>query len=363
MRFTVIFLLTFYCSLGISKSVQDDSSSTKKKRRFLILPFIIHSPETRTGGGALASIFFKTKEKDSTIRTSNIEAVGIYTQRSQIVIQNGGNLYFPHEKYIIRWYSSYAYFPDRFWGLGDNTPASNKEIYTYKQLYLSTQMMRKVYKRLFIGIDYEFQDVLDIQYPPNGIFDTQNVLGRYGSLSSGIGPLIAWDSRNNAFSPTKGEFLKFSIKQYGPLTGSQYNFANYFLDFRKFIRSFKNNVLAFQILGQATSGTAPFRELPPLGGPFMMRGYYMGRFRDKNYLAAQVEYRLHVWRRFGLVGFTSAGEVSNAIKNFYFDGIKYAVGAGIRFALIPKERLNLRLDFAKGEKNNAGFYLYIMEAF
>jgi hypothetical protein len=340
---------------------QSGDSTTAHKRRFLILPIVINSPETKFGAGAVAAYFFKTTN-DPAVRTSNVEVVGLYTQRKQTLIQMGGSVYFPKENYIFRYFGSYANFPDKFWGIGNNTPEANKELYTYRQLYINAQLTKRVHKRLYVGLVYELQSLIDVQFASNGIFESQNVLGRNGGIASGLGPIVAWDSRNNAFAPTKGDYFQFSQLNYGNLTGSNFNFASYLFDYRKFILTFKRNVLALQGIAQFTSGTVPFRELPTIGGPFLMRGYYLGRFRDKNLLSVQAEYRVPVWWRFGVVAFGGVGEVANTVNNFNINGLKYSAGGGIRFAIIPKEKLNIRLDYAFGQ-NSTGFYLYIMEAF
>ena len=44
------------------------------------------------------------------------------------------------------------------------------------------------------------------------------------------------------------------------------------------------------------------------------------------------------------------------------NNLKYSLGAGIRFAINKKERLNVRVDFGLGRKNNA-FYIGLTEAF
>ncbi len=93
-----------------------------------------------------------------------------------------------------------------------------------------------------------------------------------------------------------------------------------------------------------------------------MRGYYLGRYRDKEMIVLQTEYRMPVWRRFGIVGFGGLGEVSERIKDFSLSGIKYSLGGGIRFAVKPKEKLNIRLDYGIGS-HSSGVYLYITEAF
>jgi hypothetical protein len=340
----------------------DSTPRYKVDRRILILPVAINSPETGIGAGLLASVFFKTDDHDSTVRTSNIQTVLLYTQRKQILFNVGGSIYFPKENYILKWQTVYSYFPDKFFGIGNYTPATNKESYIYSQLYFNPQFMKRVYKRWFVGVIGEYQNVLKNDYLANGIFETGNVPGRNGYVASGLGPLVAWDSRNNAFSPTKGEYLQLAYMNYNRFIGSQYNFNGYIIDARKYKLSFSKNVLAVQFYGQFNNGNVPFRNLAPLGGPNLLRGYYNGRFRDKCATVLQAEYRMPVYKRFGIVVFSGIGEVAAKVGDFSFSGIKPSGGAGIRFALKPKERLNVRLDYAIG-KNSSGLYFYVTEAF
>ncbi len=50
----------------------------------------------------------------------------------------------------------------------------------------------------------------------------------------------------------------------------------------------------------------------------IMRGYYSGRYRDRNYAAAQIEYRKVFNRMFGLVLFAGAGEVASEINQITY---------------------------------------------
>src|ERR1700761_9513901 len=90
------------------------------KNKLIVLPAILHSPVTQWGAGVGSSFLFKTKQNDSTLRTSNIEALALYTQNKQYLGVLGLNFYSPREMYIVRWRNTFSYFPDRFWGLGNN---------------------------------------------------------------------------------------------------------------------------------------------------------------------------------------------------------------------------------------------------
>jgi hypothetical protein len=94
-----------------------------------------------------------------------------------------------------------------------------------------------------------------------------------------------------------------------------------------------------------------------------MRGYYLGRYRDKNMIAIQAEYRWlpAIWR-FGIVGFAGFGDVADKISRFDFGGFEYSYGFGLRFLLNPEQKINLRLDFGFG-KGTSGIYFTAGEAF
>ena len=107
-----------------------------------------------------------------------------------------------------------------------------------------------------------------------------------------------------------------------------------------------------------------------------MRGHYLGRFRDKTMLAAQMEYRLPLgrkswiderekppfWERWGVVGFVGFGNVAPSVSQLGFEKIKSSFGFGLRYAAKSNERVNVRIDFGFGTQN-PGFYLNIRESF
>ncbi|MBI5464541.1 MAG: BamA/TamA family outer membrane protein, partial [Ignavibacteriales bacterium] len=119
---------------------------------------------------------------------------------------------------------------------------------------------------------------------------------------------------------------------------------------------------AFQILGQYNDGQTPFYALAKLGGQTMMRGYFEGRFRDYHYTAAQVEVRTPLWWRFDAAAFVGTGEVAHRLGEFSLRELKPSLGFGIRFTVIPEERLRLRLDWGFGA-HDSGFYIAADEAF
>ena len=68
------------------------------------------------------------------------------------------------------------------------------------------------------------------------------------------------------------------------------------------------------------------------------------------------------WDRWGLVGFLGLGNVTPSFTSPKLGDLKKTVGMGIRFLALPKERVNIRIDFGFGTQR-PGFYFNIREAF
>jgi len=328
------------------------------------LPIIASSVETGWSFGGAGSFTFHLKAHDTATRTSNVQALALYTTRGQFVVALNGSIYFPGERYILNQQLSYSSFPDNFWGLGNTAPDSAKESYKFKQYYVYLHPQRLVGRNLFLGIVYEYQRVFNTDYKPGGIFDKQDIAGREGYHVSGLGLSVTYDTRNNSFSPDRGGMMQFSFNHFFPSLGSDYQYTNFVIDLRKFIRLYKQQVLALQAYGFFNAGEVPLRSLAFLGGANSLRGFYEGRYRDKNMAALQAEYRMPLFWRLGAVAFGGAGNIGPSLSDLNFQGLKYSYGGGLRVALNKSEKLNLRLDYGIGKgKGNDGFYLQLGEAF
>ena len=91
-----------------------------------------------------------------------------------------------------------------------------------------------------------------------------------------------------------------------------------------------------------------------MGGDEFVRGYFFGRFRDKNLSTLQTEIRSPSLWRFGLA---AIGGISTLYDNFSNFSKQFwpNYGAGLRFLIDRKENINLRLDYVLGAHDNSGF--------
>jgi hypothetical protein len=343
-----------------------DSVKPSYKNKFLVFPLVALSTETSWVFGVANAYVFKTDKKDSLLRVSTMPSGILYTLNNQILIALGANIFLPKERYIIRFENSFSKFPDKFWGIGNNTDNNVSESYTFTQFYINPQLYRKVYGNLFLGAGLDYQRVFNIEYIAGGYFDRDLVKGVYDQKSYtvfGYSLFINQDSRNHAYVPDRGELFRVRFSNFNKSLGSDYNFQTLEIDYRKFIKVTKRSVLAIQSLNTFNFGDVPYRNLAILGGNNMMRGYWAGRYRDLKFMGVQAEYRFPIKGRVGAVAFLGAGQVANNFGELSFDRLKPSIGTGLRVAVLKQDKLNLRFDVAAGSGGSINYYIVLAESF
>lgn len=96
----------------------------------------------------------------------------------------------------------------------------------------------------------------------------------------------------------------------------------------------------------------------------MMRGFFEGRYRSKNLLAAQVEYRQPLGRFLKLAAFMGTAQVANQLSEFSLsNNHRIAGGGGVRILLNRKRQLYLRSDIAFSNDGTRALYFRLGEAF
>jgi outer membrane protein assembly factor BamA len=192
------------------------------------------------------------------------------------------------------------------------------------------------------------------------------VTGSQGGLNSGIGLVFLIDHRDNVVNATQGTYLETSIYSFTSLLGGDFNYKNFNLVYSQYfpiLKSLKSvHILAVNMVATINTGDPPFTSLAAAGNDDILRGYARYRYRDKHFIAGQIEYRFPIWWRIGGVAFTGVGDVFNNPEQVEWSTLKYSYGGGLRFMLSRRERLNLRLDYGLG-RNSSSFYISVTEAF
>ena len=334
----------------------------KSPKRLTVFPFpvLYYAPETRLAGGVAGVATFRLRPDSVTARPSSITAGAAYTQNRQLLLYTSFAVFYDS----ARWYgfgeAGYYKYSYKFFGIGQKETPEVFYGVDYPRIRLNAA--RRVKPRLYAGLSYQYEDYRIVDTAVAGPLADDAIPGNRGSRTSGAGPLLIWDSRDSVLFPSRGMFVTASAVFNGPALGGDRRFARYVLDAALYRPVFGKAVLALNGYGSFVAGDAPFQQQSLLGGNKRMRGYYEGRFIDRHLTVLQSELRFPVWRRLGAVAFGGVAALGNDARILRFGELKAAAGVGLRFTVVRRDHLNLRLDYAVGP-GTSGFYFTVGEAF
>lgn len=333
------------------------------------------------GGSALVT--FSMNPKDTTMRRSVVPA-------SLAVMFNGGlnivvkpQLFFKHDKFRIFGQFIYKNTQENYYGVGYTTNKNyvrSKETsqYKYSGIQINPWFLFRIKESNFFAgpqIDVNYDHMMNVA---TGITQDKDYIRAggtadgYSNLSSGVGFMVSYDTRDIPANPYKGLYLDFRGIMYQKWLGGDDNYYRMELDYRQYRTVGKRKVLAWTVQSKNVFGSnIPINKYVLSGTPFDLRGYYMGQFRDKSSHLALLEYRQmfntdksNLWKkivnRLGYVVWGGAGFMGpNPGK---IEGVLPNAGVGLRVEVQP--RMNFRLDIGRDFVNKQNlFYVNMTEAF
>lgn len=340
-------------------------TSTAAQSSFRVYPTLGYAPETGVEIGASSLWLFRAKQ-DTLNRLSEVQAFTFFTFKAQYGLWIDNAIYGDHDKWFFLGRTRIQRFPLLYYGIGPDAAGEHPAVVDANYILLRQRVLRKLRPNLFIGpeVDYQLLSGVGFNQPEEGEHH-QHPTGHSGTSNLGLGGALVYDSRHNVLNVRKGFFAELSYLHYSSSLLSDYSFRSLNLDIRSFHPINRRDVLAWQVLGNSLGGQVPFNQLAQMGGDMMMRGYYQGRFRDKNLLATQVEYRMLPFafsNRLGAVAFAGASVVAPTVNAYRLRNTQLAGGVGLRYLLFPKKDIFLRLDFGF-TREGMGFYFFTGEAF
>ncbi len=335
---------------------------------FFLLPVAAYEERTKLVLGVMPVWrFYLGKDnsveqsENSYFRPSNISPSIIFSTNGMFGLEISSDFYFKNNWYLQnKWQYQSAFY--NYYSVGNEV---NKDLFSeveIKKIEILGKAMKGFSKEFFAGIIYDV-GIYDVINEDVGILNP-DVPGYDGQRVVGIGPTATIDNRNSIVYPSSGSFVNVSYLWY-PEKVSNFSFSSLTFDARHFIKlGARNQVLASQFYLKSANGSIPFYRLPVLGGKNLFRGISRPyKFMDNNSMYLQTAYRSHLWWRLGYEVFAGTGKVyhqwdSSILKNLHLMG-----GLGLRFKLLEKEGLNVRLDYGMSSSGDNGVYFTLGEAF
>jgi hypothetical protein len=334
-------------------------------QRFLAYPTFAYAPETGLDLGIRSFTLFHAKGDTLVTRLSEVNALAFVTLKGQFGVIAENAFYTYANRYYFFGRFRYQQFPLLYYGIGPRATAENPTIVESNLLQFRQRALRQVIrdKDLYAGLEIDYQSLSRVSFGEE--YNKALPDGANGASNFGFGGALVYDSRENVLNPRKGFFVEIADLWYGAKSLNTHPFNASFFDARVYIPTRPRELLALQAYGSNVKGDAPFNNLSLLGGENLMRGYYLGRYRDKTLAATQVEYRfLPLWfsKRIGAAAFASAGTVAPSLSEIQLRTLKWSAGAGVRYLFFKKKDVYLRGDIAFTPEGQ-GYYIFLGEAF
>ena len=348
-----------------------DKDSTKKSN-FVVVPALASSPETgfEFGGASLFS-FYTDTVRHSITRVSSVYGYASLTTKGQEKVSLNANYWEPQNTWHYTANISFYNFPFDFYGIGNNTKKADEELVDEKRTRVVVTAQKLISQYFYAGLNvggFKYYYYSGTSSQNQEFKNDPNIQDESGGSNLTAGPVLTFDNRNNNTYTTKGLMLNANLNGIqGIYSNSSYTGGFLNIDYSQFFLLQKRLVLGLNAKEQSLlGGRSSFYLLPQLGNDALMRGYYTGRYRDRNLLAGQAELRYRLSERFGVVGFLGTGEVASG--SFSASQLKPNYGGGLRYFFDIEKGLSIRADYGFGEKpanepREQGFYIALGEAF
>jgi hypothetical protein len=336
-----------------------------------IFPELAYALQTGFAVGLNANLAFTSADPKQNI--SIITTTPQYTQYRQIIIPVVTNLWTKGNRYnILSDWRYYDYSADNF-GLGGFAPAEADDRLMYSYLRLHQSVMRQLVPNFSVGIGYALDyhwRIRDENNTPQVNDDFHNYNATERTVSSGLMFSVQYTTRRNPNNPEGSFFGNVMVRPNMRFLGSDQNWQAVVADFRKYVSFPGNsrNILAFWSMNWLSfGGQAPYLDLPSTGWDTysnLGRGYTQGRFRGRNLVYLETEYRFPLLTN-GLVGgvvFANMQAYSDWPSNA-FDRILPGGGAGLRVKVNKHSNLNFSFDYGFGIGGSQGLFLNLGEVF
>lgn len=317
-----------------------------------------YSSTNGVGLGVMAAGLYRTDRSDALTRPSDVTLFASVSTTGFYTIGLRGNTIFKHDKNRLNYKLQFWSKPLDFWGVGYDAGLYNPSVeYDEKYYRVEADYLHRLARSLYGGFQFGFHSVRGRN------FEDPSYLGEMSDhyLYTGAGLLLEYDTRDFAPNPYKGIYAQLSTLFYPKFLGNcPANLWKVEFTLSGYQQLWKSGILAAELRGEFNSPETPWPFMARMGGNDRMRGYYEGRYTDRNLITAQVELRQRIWRRIGCTLWAGAGNPFPSFKAFRWDHTLPNYGLGLRWEF--KKRVNIRIDYGFG-KDTRGLVLQINEAF
>lgn len=384
---------TVNLTVDTATQIESDSTATDKKKKkkdknlkFSLLGGPGYSPDYGFTIGISTLTTFKTVKSDTSLMRS---VIPIHFSMSfgcplGFTVLSRPYIYFKEDKIRLQGYYEYKHTNENYYGVGyslNHNIERNKNVTGYNAdlVKINPLLLFKIGKsRSYIGAVADFY-YENIKNPGSYVVSDPYYINQGGTVEGmkdinvGLGLAYSYDTRDIAANAYEGMLFEARALYYSKYFGGEYNFGSITVDYRQYHQFSKTRrrALAWNILAKTKIGNPPFSQHADVGGPFNLRGYYIGHYRDNTTITAEVEWR-QMWdidpdtrlkrllHRLGYTAWVACGFMGENIVKY--NAVLPNAGLGFRFEV--QKRMNFRVDAGYSfADHHVLFYFNMTEAF
>lgn len=401
-------LLLRFFSLSVQAQNTTPSSQQKEKKVTIIpMPVLAANPTTGLMLGVAPGVSFINGNPETTSISSFLGGF-IYTTKKQLLTSVRGSMFSDGDKWVFTTDMRFNINSQPTYGLStkpqssDNTiinmpndddldnlldGPTEEEMMGFNHLRVNqTVMKRHKDSRFFYGMGYHFDNISKIDDNQLDLTSTPPMLThhyRYQTIKnlpldryvqSGLSLNLSFDSRDNIANPYSGRLASIAFRANPSFLGSTASAGHLWVEYRDYIhlnKSRPRNLIALWTFGWfVAGGNVPYMFLPALGWDMYSRSgrpYTQGRFRGEDLSYTEAEWRFPLQKtknKIGGVVFVNMTSASSRTQNIsIFSSAQFGYGAGFRYMLSEKNRVNLGIDYGRGRNGASGIFLNLNEYF
>jgi outer membrane translocation and assembly module TamA len=216
-----------------------------------------------------------------------------------------------------------------------------------------------VYRKFFPAEGDDFEDREGPQIAE--VFDLATVNRFVEGSKTAYGELeVTYDARKtpsrfeSLATPSAGWYLQGFAGYTGGIGGDPSSYIRYGLDLQRYLRLGEGpRSLALRAKIEGVTGgykEVSFYDLPKLGGPLLLRGYFLDQYRDRVAVMSSIEYQFDTSENSGGFLFADVGRVYSQPEDLSFADMRLGFGGGIQFH--SKKSFLGRLTIASSPQKN-----------
>jgi len=371
LKIFILFLLVVFLSAIRSHAAQEDnieeevknaqeaSAAAPRKGNWVPVPIPVSNPTIGSGLQAVLMYLHPKKRGEESSHNATSGLLGMYTNTDSWFTGIFHDDYWANDRYRFTGIVGYGELNLKYYGVGDSPFLSKYPIdYEFKAFLFVPKFQVRIpaTDHWFGGLQYLFID-------SDSVFKLSQLHPLlpdfYGHIrSAGLGLLTTFDSRDDNYYPTKGQYFEAKWTNYGESWGGDYQY-NKFRTFLNYYQPIADPiVLALRANADLSSGDTPFFDLPYLD----MRGFARGRYQDNLAVSLHAEGRYKFMPRWGAVAFVESGRYGEDYDGLLSSRTIVSYGGGIRWQVTKNKKMNLGIDVAFSTDDQA-IYVQVGESF